>query len=119
MESSELAKLDGYLDEVPQIELNKIFEQFERDMARGGCVEYESHRAFETLSQLFDFVHKIVSSIFMKNSQDFWQLIYIIDLPEVVVSEIVSNHNDLQYLSKLILYREWQKIQLRKRYSGQ
>ena len=54
-----------------------------------------------------------------KNREEsFWQLLYVVDLPEAFLSRIEQSEAGIEELSRIIMIREWQKVILRQHFSA-
>ena len=70
-------------------------------------------------SLLPDLVHRFLNQIFSSNAEQFFQLMYRIDIPDADMKSIMLGSGlDFAGLSDLVLKRELLKILLREKYSG-
>lgn len=87
-------------------------EQVERDLMKIGIQLELSTQHRNWFSELSDILRKL------EQTGQLNQFLYTVDLPENWSKEIQSTNDPFQELAEAVLQREWQKVYLRKMYSG-
>ena len=68
--------------------------------------------------KLFELIYSYLESLFLEDSQSFFQLMYRIDIPDADMESIMLGSGyDLESLTELILQRELLKILFREKYA--
>jgi hypothetical protein len=123
-----LEKANAQFCEIPQNLLIEVYLQLIKDLLKVGIThELSKDQALESnqaqlikMEHLYDFTHNLVKSLFEGQSEKIWQLIYTVDIPEELFLEITSLSSEERNImvTKIILLREWQKVECRKKYSS-
>jgi len=119
----ELAKINTLWSEIPKNSGNSTLDQLIKDLQRASIdssiLTLDTDNESIELEKVLNLLMKILADLIAVNEERFWQLIYLIDLPESIFNELkkVELIMELELISKLIVYREWQKTEFRKRFS--
>jgi predicted amino acid-binding ACT domain protein len=102
--------------------LPSLLEQLQKDYERAGLQFpiQENHMLSADLSQIYAALKENLYRVLMEHFDDYLNLMYAIDVPEKAFKDIQPRDavEAAAELSGLVLKREWQKIELRRRFSG-
>lgn len=99
-----------------------LLEQMQKDYNRAGS-EFpiqDNHISDANLSKIYSGLKENLYLLLMERFDDYLNLMYAVDVPENAFRGIEPRDavEAADQLSSLVLKREWQKIQLRQRFSG-
>lgn len=118
MNKLKFANLSISLQEIPDSKVGEIVEQFMRDVNKCSCsIKFDLKKGANIL-ELKEFIFFYLKKISIENEEMLWQLLYLIDLPEDLLNQIMKSEDRFENLSKLVLIREWQKVFIRQNYSA-
>jgi hypothetical protein len=102
--------------------LASLLEQLHKDYQRAGLQFsiQENHLLNKDLPEIYADLKESLYRLLMERFDDYLNLMYAIDVPERAFKGIQPRDavEAAAELSALVLQREWQKIQLRQRFSG-
>ena len=88
--------------------------QLQRDLQKTGwegSLDYRKAYAFEDLKIKLT---QILESYFNHQTDRFFRLIYIIDLPETTVRQLLNSPDSFATLAQMVIFRECTKVLLRR-----
>jgi len=118
MKSPILPKLNSSISEVPFEHTKKIWQQFQRDLAKIGHENSKVSPTDLSVNQLLTKINEVLSVFAFGKIERFWQLLYVVDLPEIYLTKIDFTDQGIEECSKIVLLREYQKVILRLHFSA-
>jgi hypothetical protein len=100
---------------------HKLFQetnnQLQKDFLKVGWAERISLSQITDFETLQNTIAPLLGNHFDSDNERFFRLIYIIDLPESVVKNLLSQTDCFEKLARMIIFREATKVLLRRSYS--
>ncbi len=122
MESNIIPNWNNHVSEIPQIILKDVLNQLNRDLIKAGIDEMDKNALMKEWEKEKDSLVTTLSSmlteIYAEKEEKWWNLIYIVDLPEIVMRGLILEglEQKMNEIGKLLLIREWQKVELKRRF---
>jgi hypothetical protein len=91
-------------------------DQLQKDLQKtgwDGSLEYQPENALESLTEL---VASILKSYLERDSQRFFRLMYVLDLDEKKVMNLLEQPDSFRLLAHMTIMRECMKVILRKNF---
>lgn len=118
MKSPKLPQLNNEIDQLPQDLTIKVWQQFLRDLSKIGELPDHQELAAISVNLMLSDIRSTLFHLFNRNQESFWQLLYVVDLPEVYLGSIEPTEKGIAECARIVLIREWQKVILRRHFSA-
>lgn len=111
MKNLELPTFKHSIDQLPANETESIWQQFKRDLQRTALDDENNYSTkFGEVYELMEEIQKILQSLREGQEEKFWQLLYLVDLPEGLLKQTLDHDPSLRELARMVVIREWQKV---------
>lgn len=118
MKTPQLPQLNADISQLSQELTKAIWHQFQRGLDKIGHLNDGIKEAVTSVNELLSYIHSVLHAVLKDREEGFWQLLYVVDLPEAYLENIELSEKGLEKCARVVLIREWQKVILRQHFSA-
>ena len=116
MKKPELPQLNADISQLSQALSKEVWLQFQRDLVKIGQRNDQTEEAQMSVNELLSGILSTLIQLERERQERFWQLLYVVDLPEAYLENIELSEKGLEECARIVLIREWQKVILRQHF---